>query len=68
MCGYNQGLNVSDLKTIKNLLEIKIDSLENELKTASYSLDMESISEEIVEHSQVLKKINNEFDILNKVE
>lgn len=68
MCGYNQGLNVSDLKTIKNLLEIKIDSLENELKTASYSLDMESIAEEIAEHSQVLKKINNEFDILNKVE
>lgn len=68
MCGYNQGLNVSDLKTIKNLLEIKIDSLENELKTANYSLDMESVAEEIAEHNQVLKKINNEFDILNKVE
>ena len=43
MLSSNQGLNISDLETIKNLLEIKINSLENELKTERYSSEMESI-------------------------
>ncbi len=68
MLSSNQGLNVSDLKTIKNLLEIKINSLENELKTERYSLEMESIAEEAMEYTRVLEKVDNEFNILNKVE
>lgn len=68
MLSSNQGLNVSDLKTIKNLLEIKINSLENELKTERYSLEMESIAEEVMEYTRVLEKVDNEFNILNKVE
>lgn len=68
MLSSNQGLNVSDLKTIKNLLEIKINSLENELKTERYSLKIESITEEVMEYTRVLEKVDNEFNILNKVE
>lgn len=68
MLSSNQGLNISDLKTIKNLLEIKINSLENELKTERYSLKMESITEEVMEYTRVLEKVDNEFNILNKVE
>ena len=68
MLSSNQGLNISDLKTIKNLLEIKINSLDNELKTERYSLKMESITEEVMEYTRVLEKVDNEFNILNKVE
>ena len=68
MLSSNQGLNVSDLKTIKNLLEFKINSLENELKTERYSLKIESITEEVMEYTRVLEKVDNEFNILNKVE